>query len=332
MVEYIYSKSMDVLRKKPLMLWGLSVMCSLLMTLAVVLGIIPLLYIFVILSLEAGMALVYLDGYRGKKVDSNQLFDGFRDFKRVSIGMGWYVLWKFIWGFVPVYGIVKSYSYRFTPYILMTEKDITPNDALKKSMKMTNGYKWNMFVSDFIVDVICFAVCLILSLLGRIPYVGVLFGVILVIFTVLIYIFVPLLLGIIKAAYYDEISRLPEGTVWQKPYAPVPPVYQGYNQMPPYQNNQQVPPSQYQQPPYSAQYNQQQNAYQQPFNQQYGQQYGQQVPPQQYQQPINNQYVQQPSQQVSGTSQNIPENQNASDNKNDSVPQTGTDTDDHIKQ
>ena len=45
-------------------------------------------------------------------------------------------------------GIIKSYEYLFVDYILKDQPDITPDEALALSSKMTDGLKWEMFLLD----------------------------------------------------------------------------------------------------------------------------------------------------------------------------------------
>lgn len=45
-------------------------------------------------------------------------------------------------------GIIKEYEYAFVDYILNDQPDITPEDALELSSRMTDGLKWEMFVLD----------------------------------------------------------------------------------------------------------------------------------------------------------------------------------------
>ena len=213
MVGHVFKKCISVLVKKPIRLWGLSLLASLLSALASIFGMLPIISIPITLTISAGMTLVYLDGYRGKEVDSTQIFTGFKSFGRVAGGMAWMSLWSFIWGMVPVYGIIKSYSYRFTPYILMTETEISGTEALKESMRRTNGLKGKLFLADLLIGLMVSAVYLIAFLFGMIPVVGLVFTVIIVLAALIV---LPLLVGLVGAAFYEERGFIP--------VAPVPPV------------------------------------------------------------------------------------------------------------
>ena len=53
------------------------------------------------------------------------------------------ILWSFLF-FIP--GIIKAISYSLTPYLLAEYPNIQATDAIKVSMRMTNGFKSEIFV------------------------------------------------------------------------------------------------------------------------------------------------------------------------------------------
>lgn len=58
-------------------------------------------------------------------------------------------LYTFLWSLLFIIpGIVKSYSYAMTPYILLDRPDLSPTEALKESEKMMNGHKMDLFILD----------------------------------------------------------------------------------------------------------------------------------------------------------------------------------------
>ncbi len=205
-----YKKALSTISKKPIMLWGLSLLSIILaaigssVTMPLVFLSIAVSYLFV-----CGMAKVYLDGLKGKEVNSTQLFAGFnRNCVRIAGGMAWKDLWLIIWCLVPIAGpviaIVKSYSYRFVPYILMTKPEVTATEALKLSMKMTNGKKGQMFLADLCVFAGLFVAFFVLSILNLIPYIGILFVLVTFILAILVSLFFPIFKGLYSAAFYDE--------------------------------------------------------------------------------------------------------------------------------
>lgn len=78
-------------------------------------------------------------------------------------------LWTLLF-IVP--GIIKSYSYRMAPYIFVEESSLKPNDAITKSRRMMDGYKWKLFCLDlsFIGWFILCIFTLGIGLLWLIPY------------------------------------------------------------------------------------------------------------------------------------------------------------------
>ena len=205
-----YKAAAQVLSKKPILLWGLSLMSGLLSTLATYFGVLPIISIPIVITLEASLAALMLKGLRGESVASADLFAGFNNFKKVAGGMAWMYLWIIIWGLIPIVGIVfaviKAYSYRFTPYILMTRPDVGATEAIKLSMKMTNGLKGKMFWADVFVY-LGFSVCaIVIGLFAAIPYIGVLFSLVLLVMTVLFLAFSPIFVGLVQAKFYDDAA------------------------------------------------------------------------------------------------------------------------------
>ena len=215
MIFTIYKRALAVLMKKPLALWGISLLEVLLTAVVSVLfgGVLGL-ALGINLLIDTSMTMVFLHGYRGDGVKTVQLFDCFKDgatMKRVLGGMLWMKLWIFLWGLIPIAGpvfaIIRTYEYRLTPYILVTEPEISATEAMKVSSQRTRGYKGKMFGADILLVVIVFAIELVLGLLSAIPYVGVLFGLILFVFTVCWAALSPLYTGLIQAAFYEEIKN-----------------------------------------------------------------------------------------------------------------------------
>lgn len=215
MIFTIYKRALAVLLKKPLALWGISLLEMLLTAVVSVLfGVIPGLALGINLLLDTSMTMIFLHGYRGDGVKSVQLFDCFKDgatAKRVLGGMLWMKLWIFLWSLIPIVGpifaIIRTYEYRLTPYILVTEPEISATEAMKVSSQRTRGYKLKMWGADILLVVIVFAGELVLGLLAAIPYIGILFGLVLFVFSVCWAALSPLYTGLIQAAFYEEIKN-----------------------------------------------------------------------------------------------------------------------------
>lgn len=156
MISAVFGRAFKSLFRQPGMLWGLSVLSVIITVIATVaFAVIPVVGIAIAYVLTCGMAKVYVDGINGKEVNSDQMFEGFNStFLRKAGGMAWRDLWLAIWLSVPVAGpiiyLVKSYSYAFVPYILMTKPEVKATQALRMSMELTDGKKFRMFLADII--------------------------------------------------------------------------------------------------------------------------------------------------------------------------------------
>ena len=122
--------------------------------------------------------------------------------------MGWKSLWVLIWALIPVAGIfiaiVKFYSYRFVPYIMLANPDITATEALKKSMAQTKGHRGKMFVADLLIVLAVIVSAVIFYFAARIPVVGI---ALFIIYNLIIIAFVPLIEGTLGAVFYDKITK-----------------------------------------------------------------------------------------------------------------------------
>ena len=216
--------TLKTLMKKPVQLWGLSLLGVILQSLSNLLcAAPPILGMGVSSTLSAGMENVFLDAYHQKDINSKQIFSGFssgKSFLRIAGGMLWRTLWLFLWALfalIPIVGwviapimlVIKGISYSFTPYLLLRKKDISPLDALKRSMEMTKGYRGKIFLTYLICYAALLVIGLLLFLIGHIPGIGiVLAGII----GVVIGIFCPLFFGVLRAAMFTEVVRLEKVT------------------------------------------------------------------------------------------------------------------------
>ena len=233
MVNTIYQKSFAALMKRPFRLWGISLLGALLCWLAGI-GFAGILAVgFVIAwAIDVSLAMIFLHTYQtGEEPHTADLFQTFRKdrFLRVVGGMAWMSLWIFLWSLIPVvgivFGVIRMYEYRFVPYILMTRDDVKPTDAIKISKQETMGYKGKMFGADILLGAVYLGAFLVFTLLGEIPYLGVLFRILWVLIAIAYGLLAPLFSGIMQAAFYVEIqNRRAAGPQPSAPAQPVPPV------------------------------------------------------------------------------------------------------------
>lgn len=211
MISIIYRRVLNIFKAIPLKAWGLSLLGGLLSVLVLIFGFLPIITIPVIAALEAGMASMYLAAYKGQEVSSNQLLGGFRNFKHVAGGMCWQYLWIFLWCLIPLAGpviaIIKSISYSFTPYILISEPFVGALDALKQSMQDTKGHKAQIFAAVILPSLAFIILSTILTVLSFIPFAGILFAVINILVSLIYGLFAPLFLGLVQAGFYEYVRK-----------------------------------------------------------------------------------------------------------------------------
>ena len=112
---------------------------------------------------------------RGGKIEiSSSLVDKFKaDYLKSIKVIGLMSIYIFLWClllFIP--GIIKSYSYCFAPYISMDNEELTAEECINESMKLTNGYKMKLFLLDlsFIGWYLLCIVTLGIAILWVVPY------------------------------------------------------------------------------------------------------------------------------------------------------------------
>lgn len=100
--------------------------------------------------LAIGMCVITLQISRMGKSGIESIFDGFRKGLGNNIVAGILVqIFTFLWALLFIIpGIVKSYSYAMTYYILADNPDMAPTDAITESRKMMDGNKWRLFCLD----------------------------------------------------------------------------------------------------------------------------------------------------------------------------------------
>lgn len=112
--------------------------------------------IFVILlitvgfAIEVGQARFFLQGFKGK-VKIRTLFSTFNFEEYFPIVKTIFLknVYNFLWYLLLIVpGIIKSYEYRFVPYILAEKPDLTANEVITRSRNITRGHKLEMFILD----------------------------------------------------------------------------------------------------------------------------------------------------------------------------------------
>ncbi len=148
-----------------------------------------LMSIFLYPPIIAGYCSFSLRIYRGQQGDIGDMFrTGFFNYWRKVGGILWMYLFTFLWSLLFIIpGIIKALAYFMTPYILSDCPDVTATDALKLSIRMTNGYKGEIFVMG-------------LSFIGWAILTGLTFGILGILYT-------GPYMGASFAGLYDELKR-----------------------------------------------------------------------------------------------------------------------------
>lgn len=131
--------------------------------------------VFIDWPLLVGVEGVFIKIYKGENTGAGEIFSIFsNNYARKLGGMLWMYLFVFLWSlllFIP--GIIKGIAYSMAPSILADCPNVTAKEALKLSMRMTHGYKMDLFVLglSFIGwNLLSILTCGILSLVFVNPY------------------------------------------------------------------------------------------------------------------------------------------------------------------
>ena len=137
--------------------WGICVIIFLLYDIILgasgglsMLGIGAVLTLIIAGPLELGYTKVSYQVVKGEKPEIMTLFDGFKDFARSLVLYITTNLLVFAWSLLLIVpGIIKSYAYSMSFYVLLDNPDMTANDARKRSIELMDGNKWRLFCLQF---------------------------------------------------------------------------------------------------------------------------------------------------------------------------------------
>lgn len=97
------------------------------------------------------------------RLTNNSFSLGFGNWLHVVWGMILSTIYIFLWTLLLIIpGIIKSYSYALTPYILVEHPEMSPNEAIEESMRLMDGHKFDLFYLQ--LSFIGWAILSILSL------------------------------------------------------------------------------------------------------------------------------------------------------------------------
>ena len=104
---------------------------------------------WLLLPMTWGFTMTFLANHRKEDNDPfnlSHLIEGYRDFSRIFLTLLLQTIYTYLWSLLLVIpGIIKSYSYAMTPYILRDHPELKNNAAIEMSMDMMNGHKVDLF-------------------------------------------------------------------------------------------------------------------------------------------------------------------------------------------
>lgn len=97
------------------------------------------------------------------RLTNNSFSLGFGNWLHVVWGMILSTIYIFLWTLLLIIpGLIKSYSYALTPYILIEHPEMSANEAIEESMRLMDGHKFDLFYLQ--LSFIGWAILSILSL------------------------------------------------------------------------------------------------------------------------------------------------------------------------
>lgn len=97
--------------------------------------------------LQLGYAGILLKQHTHQPYTFDELFSQFHRFGQGFAQRFLRSLYSFLWGllfFIP--GIIASYRYAMTPFIMADHPELTAREAISRSCELMNGYKLDLFV------------------------------------------------------------------------------------------------------------------------------------------------------------------------------------------
>lgn len=101
-----------------------------------------------LLPLQWGCYVAYMRLFRNEELQMGWMFEGYpqgRIWTTCILQFIYTLLWALL---LIIPGVIKSYSYAMTPYILKDNPELSNNAAIEESMRMMQGNKMKLFLLD----------------------------------------------------------------------------------------------------------------------------------------------------------------------------------------
>ncbi len=111
-------------------------------------GLFSLANLFITPPIAMGLYIAFLQFVKQKReLKPENIFEGFNIYAK-SLGIYfWQLLWVLLWVLLLIIpGIIKAISYSMASFVIADNPNVKVRDALKISIKMTDGYKMDIFV------------------------------------------------------------------------------------------------------------------------------------------------------------------------------------------
>lgn len=100
--------------------------------------------------LELSLSIVSLNAVRGFELKIETIIEGFHDFVRALVLYLLIGIFVFLWSLLFVIpGIVMSYAYSMSYFIMRDNPNMSANEARKLSIEIMRGNKWRLFCLQF---------------------------------------------------------------------------------------------------------------------------------------------------------------------------------------
>ncbi|MBQ9417159.1 MAG: DUF975 family protein [Bacteroidales bacterium] len=104
--------------------------------------------LFIVVPLAYGYSVAFLRHMRGEETDDlvTRPFDAFKSYSRYLGTSLLYTLLVCLWTLLLIVpGIIMSFAYAMTPYIMHDHPELTPMECIRASKAMMKGHKWQLF-------------------------------------------------------------------------------------------------------------------------------------------------------------------------------------------